>query len=118
MPFLASEGFLFAKNAIIPLMRISERDGKRFVWQRLDYIELVLIDIKKAIEKMAIQTVVKQSEFEQIKYQVASFAEGLTELEKRVKALEKRNSMEQWIFRQVGTVLLVALAAFFASRFF
>lgn len=89
----------------------------RFIWQRLDGIELVLVDLRRAIEKMAIQTVVKQSEFEQIKYQVASFAEGMAELELRVMALEKRNSMEQWVLRQIWVVVLVVLVAYIASRF-
>lgn len=89
----------------------------RFIWQRLDHIEFVLVDLRRAIEKMAIQTVVKQSEFEQIKYQVASFAEGMAELELRVMALEKRNSMEQWVLRQIWVVVLVVLVAYIASRF-
>lgn len=91
--------------------------GRRFIWQRLDYIELALVDLRKAVEKMAVQTVVKQSEFEQIKYQVASFAEGMNELEERVLVLEKHNSLERWVFRQVGTVLLVILAAYLVTRF-
>lgn len=117
-PFVASEGFFYGKNAIIPSMSNERLRPTRFIWQRLDNIERLLADLRTGIEHMAQQTVVKHSEFEQIKYQVASFAEGMTELENRVKALEKRNSLEQWVFRQVGTVLLVALAAFLATRFF
>lgn len=89
----------------------------RFIWQRLDHIELVLVDLRKALETMAVQTVVKQSEFEQIKYQVASFAEGMAELERRVMALEKRNSLEQWVLRQIWMISVVVLVAYIASRF-
>jgi len=90
---------------------------RRFIWQRLDHIELVLVDLRKAIEAMAVQTVVKQSEFEQIKYQVASFSEGMKELEDRVIALEKRNYLEYWVLRQIWLILLVVLAAYLVTRF-
>jgi len=102
---------------IMPPMSDSKPFGRRFIWQRLDHIELVLTDLRRGIELMAQQTVVRQSELEQIKYQVASIAEGQTELENRLTALEKHNSIERWVWRQIGTILLVALAAFLASRF-
>lgn len=98
-------------------MSIDRVKPLRFIWQRLDHIELVLVDLRKALETMAIQTVVKQSEFEQIKYQVASFAEGMSELERRVMALEKRNSLEQWVLRQIWMISVVVLVAYIASRF-
>lgn len=98
-------------------MSLERLKPRRFIWQRLDHIEMVLVDLRKALETMAIQTVVKQSEFEQIKYQVASFAEGMAELERRVMALEKRNSLEQWVLRQIWVVALVVLVAYIASRF-
>lgn len=98
-------------------MSLDRVKPRRFIWQRLDHIELVLIDLRKAIETMAIQTVVKQSEFEQIKYQVAAFAEGMAELESRVMALEKRNSLEQWVLRQIWMISVVVLVAYIASRF-
>lgn len=89
----------------------------RFIWQRLDNIERLLADLRNGVERMAIQTVVKQSEFEQIKYQVASFAEGMKELEDRVISLEKRNNLEQWVLRQIWLILLVILAAYIVTRF-
>ena len=89
----------------------------RFIWQRLDNIERLLADLRKGIELMAQQTVVRQSEFEQLKYQVASFAEGMNDLESRVVLLEKRNNLEQWVIRQLWLVGLVVLVAFLASRF-
>jgi len=90
----------------------------RFIWQRLDRIELLLADLRRGIELMAQQTVVRQSEFEQIKYQVASFAEGMRELENRVIALERHNSSVRLWTRVIGQVLLATLAAFLATRFF
>lgn len=98
-------------------MSLERVKPRRFIWQRLDHIEMVLVDLRKALETMAIQTVVKQSEFEQIKYQVASFAEGMAELESRVMTLEKRNSLEQWVLRQIWMISIVVLVAYIASRF-
>lgn len=98
-------------------MSIDRVKPRRFIWQRLDHIDLVLVDLRKALETMAIQTVVKQSEFEQIKYQVAAFAEGMAELESRVMSLEKRNSLEQWVLRQIWLISVVILVAYIASRF-
>lgn len=89
---------------------------RRFIWQRLDNIERLLADLRKGIELMAQQTVVRQSEFEQIKYQVSSFAEALSELEDRIVSLEKRNNLEQWVLRQVWLILLVILAGYIVSR--
>jgi hypothetical protein len=103
--------------AIMPIMSNERLVGRRFIWQRLDHIELVLVDLRRAIETMAVQTVVKQSEFEQIKYQVASFSEGMRELELRVIALEKRNNLEYWVLRQIWLILLVILAAYIVTRF-
>lgn len=92
--------------------------GRRFVWQRLDLIELAILDLKRGIELMAQQVTVRQSELEGIKYQVATLAESQVELEKRVEILEKHSSTQSWILRQLGTVLLVVLAAYFASTWF
>lgn len=89
---------------------------RRFIWQRLDNIERHLADLRRGVELMAQQTVVRQSEFEQIKYQVASFIESLDDLEGRVVALEKRNNLEQWVLRQVWLILLVILAAYIVTR--
>lgn len=89
---------------------------RRFIWQRLDNIERHLADLRRGVELMAQQTVVRQSEFEQIKYQVASFIESLDDLEGRVVALEKRNNLEQWVLRQVWLILLVVLAAYIVTR--
>jgi len=92
--------------------------GRRFIWQRLDNIERLLADLRRGIELMAQQTVVRHSEFEQLKYQVASFAEALNEIEDRVLALERHNSMVRWITRLAAQILLASLAGFLASRFF
>jgi len=102
----------------MPLMADFLGPKRRFIWQRLDHIELVLVDLRRGVELMAQQTVVRQSEFEQLKYQVAAFSEGMNELESRVTKLEKHNSTISWVSRQVGTVLLVVLAAYLATRFF
>lgn len=92
--------------------------GRRFVWQRLDQIELTLLDLKRGLEIMAEQTIIRQSEFDQIKYQIAGLAEAQTELEKRVEILEKHSSTQSWVLRQLGTILLVISAAYVASTLF
>jgi len=102
----------------MPLMNAERVKPLRFIWQRLDRIELLLADLRRGVELMAQQTVVRQSEFEQIKYQVASFAEGMRELENRVIALERHNSLVRLWTRSIAQVLLAALAAFLATRFF
>jgi len=98
-------------------MRFQGETPRRFIWQRLDHIELALVALHREIEKMAQQTAVRQHEFEQLKYQVAAFSEGMNELERRVGVLERRNSSEQWIIRQIGTIALVVLGAYIASWF-
>lgn len=90
-------------------------ESRRFIWQRLDMIELMLLDLKRAIEIMAEQTIVRQSELEQIKYQVATLAESQIELEKRLDVLEKHSSTQSWVLRQLGTILLVVAVAYIAS---
>jgi hypothetical protein len=92
--------------------------GRRFVWQRLDLIEVALLDLKRALEIMAEQTIVKANELEQIKYQVGALSEGQVELEKRIDILEKHSSTQSWVFRQLGTIALVISAAYIASILF
>lgn len=91
---------------------------KRFIWQRLDEIHATILDLKRGLEIMAAQTMVRQSELETLKYQVAAMAEGMGEIERRVEKLEVHNSSVNWIVRQLGTVALVIGAAYIASRFF
>lgn len=104
-------------KGIIIYVKAKPEVKRRFIWERLDDIQTDLILLRLAIEKMAIQTIVKQSELESIKYQVASLAESTIELENRVTVLEKHNSMERWIIRQVGTVALVVLIVFLVLQF-
>lgn len=116
-PFVAIlSGFMRSKGIII-YVKAKPEVKRRFIWERLDDIQTDLILLRLAIEKMAIQTIVKQSELESIKYQVASLAESTIELENRVTVLEKHNSMERWIIRQVGTVALVVLIVFLVLQF-
>jgi hypothetical protein len=90
----------------------------RFIWQRLDDIHATVSDLKRGLELMASQTMVRQSELESIKYQVASLAEGQVELEKRIEKLENKSSLISWILRQTATVLMVIVAAYLASLWF
>lgn len=85
------------------------------LWLRLHELEKSISLLGEGIVIMAESTIVRQSELEGIKYQVASFAEGLVEIESRVTRLEKHNSTISWIARQLGTVLLVVGSAYLAS---
>jgi len=70
--------------------------GRRFIWQRLDHIELVLVDLRRGIELMAQQTVVKYSEFEQIKYRNID-KDGKIEIEPKELIKEKiGRSPDDW----------------------
>jgi chromosome segregation ATPase len=90
----------------------------RFIWERLDKIEQSILELKRGIEIVAQQTVVRQSELESIKYQVAALAEGQVELENRIEKLEKNSTLISWGFRQLATILLVIVAAYIASIWF
>lgn len=105
-------------RGIILYVTVKPEIKRRFIWERLEDIERALILLRIGVEKMAVQTIVRQSELEGIKYQVAALAESTVELENRVAILEKHNSMERWIIRQVGTVGLVVLAVYVASLLF
>lgn len=102
----------------MPHMDNSDHMGRRFIWQRIDTLETAILDLKEAIIQMAERVTVRQSELEGIKYQVAGLAESQVELEKRIEILEKHSSTQSWILRQLGTILLVVLAAYFASNWF
>jgi len=88
------------------------------LWGRLRDLEKNISILREGIVIMAEQTIVRQSELESIKYQVASFAEGLGEIEGRVTKLEKHNSTINWVARQLGTILLVVASAYVASIVF
>lgn len=95
-----------------------EQKPKRFIHQRLDAIESTLLDLKRGLENMAKSTIVNTNEFEQIKYQVGSLSEALTEVEVRVSVLEKHNSMVYWIARQFGTIVLAVIIGYIVSVLF
>jgi hypothetical protein len=82
------------------------------LWAKFHELERLLNLLSEAIVIVSEQTIVRQSELESIKYQVASLAEGMGELEGRVATLEKHSSMTRWVLRQVGTVLLVAAVSY------
>lgn len=74
--------------------------------QRLDALEAELKAIRLSLEKMAHRTI-SASEFDNLKFQVASLAEGLNELEARIGQLEQHNSIVRWIVRQVVTIVII-----------
>lgn len=92
--------------------------SRRFIWERLDDIQRSLSGLKEAMDNMSTEKFLRQSEFEQLKYQMAALSESMIALEGRVVILEKHNSTVSWITRQVGTILLVVLAVYFASILF
>jgi len=85
------------------------------LWKRLHELEKSISLLGEGIMIMAESTIVRQSELEGIKYQVASLAEGLGEIEIRVSKLEKHNSTVSWVLRQLGTIFLVLLSGYLFS---
>jgi hypothetical protein len=99
--------------------------GKRFIWQRLESIEQTILDLKRGLELMAMETVERSTDKALLEYQVAGLSEALHDLRSevdrqsdRVEALEKHNSLVRWVARQAGTILLVALASYVIARMF
>lgn len=51
-------------------------------------------------------------EFDSLKLQVASLAEGLRELGERVEELEQHKSIASWVFRQAITVAVIVVVIY------
>lgn len=92
--------------------------SRRFIWERLDDIQRSLSGLKESVDNMGGENFLRQSEFEQLKYQMGAISESMMELENRVVILEKHNSTVSWITRQIGTIVLVAASVYFASILF
>jgi len=114
MPFLGDSGRFRGRIGIItPMSDIEARVALLEdtvipeMWLRFSELEKSISLIGEGVVIMAERTIIRQSELEGIKYQIASFAEGLGEIEKRVDRLEKHNSTVNWVMRQLGTILLV-----------
>lgn len=75
---------------------------------RMDALERQLKAIHTLLDSMS-EKVVKHYEFENLKFQVASLAEGIHELEQRVNELEQHNSIIRWVVRQVVTVVIIVI---------
>lgn len=81
---------------------------RELINQRLDALHVDLKAIRALLEVMP-EIPVKPYEFENLKLQVASLAEGLNELEDRVIQLEQHKSAASWLFRQAITVVVIVL---------
>jgi len=79
---------------------------RQLITERMIALEKELRGLKEAITVMG-ERPVRHYEFENLKLQVASLAEGLTELEQRVGELEQHKSLASWLFRQIVTVLVI-----------
>jgi hypothetical protein len=97
--------------------------GRRFIWQRLDSIEDSILNLKRGLELMAIETIERATDKALLEYQVAGLSEAVHDLRgevdrqgARLEALEKHNSLVRWIVRQAGTILLVVLISYIISR--
>lgn len=118
MPFVAPVRALHPNIAIMVFMSNQAFQGRRWIWQRLQSIEQILIELKLSIDKIALENPLREVGLEQIKYQIAAMEEGNSELEKRLDILEKHNSTVSWVIRQFLTIALVIVVAYFASILF
>ena len=84
---------------------------RELLLQGFQAVNRELAEIKRAIELLAKNTTVGYHDIESLKIQVASLAEGLSELESRVVGLEKHAVLATWLTRQIVTVLVLAAAA-------
>jgi len=71
-------------------------------------LEKELKALREAIQGMG-ERPVRHYEFENLKLQVASLAEGLAELEQRIIELEQHKSLSSWVFRQAITIGVIAV---------
>ena len=72
-----------------------------------------IINLRSAIEKMTVSDTVLVSQSDQLKYQVASLAEAMSEIETRLKHLEHDNLLP-WLI----VVQIVSVAAIFTILWF
>lgn len=74
--------------------------------RRLDVLQNELKTIKVLLMR---QRSGLPPEFDSLKLQVASLAEGLREVEERVGQLEQHKSIASWVFRQAITVAVIVV---------
>lgn len=83
-----------------------------FLLWRFETIERQLHAIRGVLETMADKPV-SAREFDSLKLQVAGLAEGLKELEERVKALEQHKGMASWLARQALVIAVIVVIVYF-----
>lgn len=74
--------------------------------RRLDALQHELKAIRVSLMRDKVHV---PPEFDNLKLQVASLAEGLRELEERIIQLEQHKSIASWIFRQAITVAVIVV---------
>ena len=83
-----------------------------FLLWRFETLEKELQVIKGLLEKMA-EKPVNPREFDSLRLQVIGLAEGLSELENRVNALEQHKSMASWLARQAAVIAVIIAIIYF-----
>lgn len=81
------------------------------ITRRAEAIEKQLAAIRAIIENMS-EKPIRNYEFENLKLQVSSLAEGLNELEQRVLGLEQHKSLASWVFRQAITIAVIVVVIY------
>lgn len=79
---------------------------RQLITERMSALEKELKSLREAITAMG-ERPIRHYEFENLKLQVSSLAEGLTELEQRVIELEQHKSLASWIVRQLVTIAII-----------
>lgn len=86
-----------------------------------DYIGLTIEPLKQAVVSLGLglarleNNQTPPSQIDQLKIQVASLSEGLKELERRLDQIERHDSIGQWVFRQLITVIMALIIAYLVS---
>ena len=84
---------------------------RELIKQRTEALEKELRALRGLIEAMGDRPI-RNSEFESIKLQVHSLAEGMKELEQRVMELEKHKGLASWIARQLVTIAVIVVIVY------
>lgn len=93
---------------------MTEKSGNRGFSDIESQILAIEIDkLRSAIEKMTVSDTVLVSQSDQLKYQVASLAEAMSEIEVRLKHLEQDNLLP-WLI----AIQIVGVAAIFTILWF
>lgn len=94
-------GLLYGKIPFVDILTLRDLINSQFgeLHQELEYIVSL-------IRKMADKSL---PELDGLKFQVSSLAEGMIDLEERVRILEQHTGLARWVARQIGTIAVIVI---------